>query len=241
LFTLQVFAAGDVTEVLPLHYISATDAQTALKPLLGAGATITEMNNSLIVNASSDDMSKIKSILKQIDIAPVMFGITLHQGDENWLDAEANDDITYNSDSPTAADYTQSVNVLSGASAFINSSTNVPVISSVGVGLWTGVGYDRMQANQGFLIQPTLQGDKVLLKIRRFNQQQDNANSQNINGQQVDTTMLIPPNTWVKIGATQQNNVEQPTDQNTFSAGKKFANQATVYIKVTVGDTQTGG
>lgn len=235
-----VFAADLTTQVIPLNYINADAAQQALKPLLQPGETISHSGSQLIVNVSPKTLTTVESVLKDIDVPPVTFNIYIHQDQANWLNdnttgGEDSDSINYGTSSQSNASNSQSVQVMSGSSAFIAMGSNVPVVSSVSAGFWNpGVSYQRMQANQGILVEPQLQGDRVRLKVRRMNNQVDNTNAQQINNQNVDTTTMVPLDTWVKLGSTGQADNTGDSSNINYNAGANYQQKGTLYIKVSL-------
>lgn len=236
LFVTSAFAADLVTKVIPLSYITTNAAEQALKPLLGPGESISQTGNQLIVHVSSQTLATVQSVLQSIDVPPVTFNVFIHQDEAGWLNQNNGDNVTYGTSSrPTAAD-SQSVQVMNGSSAFISMGSNVPVVSSVSGGFWNqGVSYSRAEADQGILVEPQLQGTQVRLKVRRKNDQINNSNAQEIDHQNIDTTTMIPLDTWVKLGSTGQadNASEQSTDVS-YTAGANYQQKGTLFIKVSL-------
>lgn len=233
---VTAFASDPITEVIPVTYLSTGDAVQALRPLLKEGESVTPSGHQLILTASPETLLTVKNVLHQIDLAPATFAVLVHQDQANWLSQQANNDVTYSTDSEINEGDSQSIQVSSGESAFISTGSNVPVLSSAGAGLWgPGVNYQREQISQGILFSPELQGQRVKLKMRRVNAQMDQVNNQNINQQQLNTTTLIPLNQWVKLGsAGQADTPSDDSDEVTYSAGAKLQEKATLYIKVMV-------
>ncbi|MFI4918024.1 MAG: secretin N-terminal domain-containing protein [Legionellales bacterium] len=230
------FATDLTTKVMSLSYINVNTAEQALKPLLNPGESISHAANKLIVTGTPKTLTTIQAVLQELDVPPVTFNVSIHQDQANWLDQDSSDSISYGTSSQTNAADSQSVQVMSGASAFIAMGSNVPLLSSVSGGsLAPGVSYQRAQVSQGILIEPQLQGKQVKLKIRRTNDHVNNSNAQEIDNQNVDTTTMIPLNRWVKLGSTGQadNSSEQSTDVN-YNAGANYQQKGTLFIKVRV-------
>jgi hypothetical protein len=236
LFWVSAVAAdSQITKVIPVNNISAEQAEQALKPLLQAGETLSHSGNQLIVNVSPTTLTKIRTILHDLDVSPATLGISVHQDQANWLDSNT-DNVVYGSNSQSISANSQSVQVSSGSSAFISIGRNVPVVSSVGAGDWNaGVSYERMNTSQGFLVRPQLQGNRVKLQIRRVNDTVNKVNNQEIDSQNIDTTTVIPLNQWVKIGSSA--GADLPPHQSSdvlYTAGGNDQNRATLFIKVSV-------
>ena len=90
-----------------------------------------------------------------------------------------------------------------------------------------------METQKGFLITPTMQGKQVQITIKRFDSSQDNANTQEINQRQTETTTRIPLNTWVKLSQSADNNASEQDNSITYEASQNFASRSTIYIKIT--------
>lgn len=237
LFAMAVFAADLVTKVIPVNYINVDEAVRVLTPMLGQNETITHTDNQLIVNVSPDTLTKIQSVLHDIDIPPVVFNVLVHQDEANWLQTSANDDIVYGtSDTNNTSGNSQSVQVTSGSAALISTGNNVPVVSSVGAGAFNaGVSYDRVDVKEGFLVKPQLAGSQVKLTISRINSRADNINAQQIDTQNVNTTTLIPLDKWVKLGSSGQAELSaKPSTDIVYGAGASYKDKATVYIKISI-------
>ena len=235
---LAISAQADmITKVISLNYISASEAQQALKPLLQPDETMSVSGNKLILEVSSKTLTKLRTVLNQLDVLPVVFNVAVHQGDADWLNRQAQNNIVYSTHSQSMAGNNQSIQVMSGKSALISMGSNVPVVSSVGLGLWqTGASYERAPVKQGFLIQPTLQGSRIKVKIRRFMAQVNRADANEIDQQQADTTTVIPQDKWVKVGSA-GNADEEDSSSVSYTAGNTFKDNSTIYLKISVEKT----
>lgn len=236
-FVCTAFGADLITKVIPLNYMSAGEAEQALNPLLSSGETISHTGSQLIVNVSPDTLTKLRSVLHQIDIPPVVFNILVHQDQANWLSTSDNNDVVYaTTGTNNTSGNSQSVQVMSGASALISTGSNVPVVSSVGAGDWnSGVAYERMDVKEGFLVKPQMEGSRVKLTISRVNSRADNINAQQIDSQNVNTTTIVPLDKWVKLGSSGQADLSsKPSTDIVYSAGASYKDKATVYIKVSI-------
>lgn len=78
LFTLPAaIAAGMQIEVIALQNRTADDIIPVISPLLPEGASITGMNNQLIVKSSPESIARIKELIAGIDRRPRRFLITV--------------------------------------------------------------------------------------------------------------------------------------------------------------------
>lgn len=76
LFT-QTHAAELKLEIIPLHYRNAAEVIPIIRPFIGAGGTLTGMNNQLIIKAAPEDITAVKKLLASIDKKPRHLMITV--------------------------------------------------------------------------------------------------------------------------------------------------------------------
>lgn len=231
-----------VTKVIELHYQDAQQVIKLIQPLLQPGEQVTGEGQTLIVKVSPDTLTQLRAVLHKLDQPPVTFEIMIHQGDPNWLATQNSNTIVISTPSPTNQRQSQSVMVTNGQSAFVSTGQDQPVVSAVGVGFFTGVSYDRRLVQNGLLIEPLLQGQKVKLTVRRVREQDSNISDQNINEQQVMTTVMVPLNQWVAL-ANAEGDSPNDNDPNTqvISVGNQYSQNSTLYIKVRVVGNQSSG
>lgn len=226
-------AAPMITKVIDLHYQNAAQVIELVKPLLNEGEQITGSGQTLIVNVSLTTLTMLRQVLHRLDVPPVVFEVTVFQGDPDWLSTQDGYTTTISTASQTTQRRRQSITVMNGESAWVSTDESQPVIRSVGVGLWTGVTYDRHLVQNGLLIEPTLQGNKVKITIRRVRQQTSPVNNQVFDEQKVETTLLIPLDQWVALASAQGSAPAEPGTE-VIHAGNPFTQNATLYIKVRV-------
>ncbi len=242
LISATVFADDLISKVIPVQYIQATELQQALKPLLKGNEQLSVMNNNLIINASPETLNKIIPIIHQLDVPPVVFNVSIHQGDDQWLNNNAQDQTTYSTSSNSTQQDNQSVQVSSGQSAYVTTGANVPVVQQVGIGWFsTGVAYQRMQTEKGFVIQPQLQGQQVKLSIKRPYSQQNTVNQQTINQGMMETTTVVPLDQWVKISQLFGAENQDTDNSDTYQAGGSYEYKGAVYIKIQIANQASAG
>lgn len=120
-------------------------------------------------------MTQILTVVHQIDVPPVTFKVSIYQGDPNWLSTQNENSVTYSTQSPSEVLRSQSVKVMSGESAFVSTGEEVPIVSAVGAGFLAGVSYQQHEIKNGLLVQPTMRGSQVKLKVIRVREQQNAA------------------------------------------------------------------
>lgn len=68
LFVLQqAFAAGMALEVIPLQNRTVEDVIPVIRPLLPAGASVSGMNNQLVIKSTPESIAEVKELLLSID------------------------------------------------------------------------------------------------------------------------------------------------------------------------------
>lgn len=223
-----------ITKVIQLNYQNADHIIQLIQPLLGDGEQISGSGQTLVVKVTPDTMTQLRAILHKLDQPPVTFQISIYQGDPDWLSQNGDNDITITTPSHSDELQHQTVTVMNGESAFVSTGEDQPVLSSAGIGFWgTGVSYDRRLTQNGFLVEPTLQGQQVKLRIRRIREQDSPVVNQQFDSQQVVTTVMVPLNKWVPLASPQGS---EPVDSSTqiIRAGNQFTQNSTLYIKVNV-------
>lgn len=238
--TSNVMAHPMITKVIELNYQNAETIVPLIQPLLQDGEQITGSGQTLIVKVSPETLTQLRTVLHKLDQSPVTFRITVFQGDPDWLSTQNDNTIVITTPSEANQRRRQSVTVMNGESAFVSTGEDQPVVSSVGVGFWTGVTYERRLVQNGLLVEPELQGQKVKLTIRRVREQNSQISNQQFDEQQVVTTVLVPLNEWVSLASAQG---DAPADSTTqvYRAGDQFAQNSTLYIKVDIVQKQSSG
>ena len=231
--TANVFAQATMTKVIELNYLKADKVIQLVQPLMQPGEKISGSGQTLIVNVSQKTLTQLRDVLHKIDVPPVTFNIAIYQGDPNWLSAQNNNSVVYSTTPRSEVVRSQSVKVMNGESAFISTDQEMPIVTDVGAGLFTGISYQQHHIENGLLVQPVLQGSQVKLSVKRIREQQNAAGGQQFDNQQVDTTIMAPLNKWVPLGSAEGAH-DQDNSSTSYTAGRQFSQNSTLYIKVTV-------
>lgn len=234
-FSMNVFAQQPMmTKVIDLHYQNAAHIIQLIQPLLQDGEQISGSGQTLIVKVTPETLTELRTILHKLDQPPVTFEISVYQGDPDWLSTQNSDTIVITTPSRSDQRQHQSVTVMNGESAFVSTGQDQPVLSSAGVGFFTGVSYQRRLVQNGLLVEPVLQGDQVRLKIRRIREQDSRVSDQQFDEQKVVTTVMVPLNKWVSLASAQGSQPVADSTTQIFRAGNQFSQNSTLYIKVNV-------
>lgn len=223
-----------LARVIDLHYVKAETLIPQLKMFLQPGEKIGGSGSALMLSVSPDTLTQLRPIIHKLDSPPVVFNISIHQGDDNWLRDQNSNEVVYSVSSRNESSNAQSVNVMSGASAFVSMGSERPVISSVSAGWEPGVSYQQKKEQQGFYIKPVLQGSQVKISIERTRDQANPANDQASQNQSVETTTMVPLNKWVKLGATGESSTNSQPSSTVYTADNSYTNETSLYIRISV-------
>lgn len=250
-----------VVQVINLDYVPANKMITELKPFLLPGDIVNGTGNRLILRVSKETLTQIKTIIQAMDVPPVVFSVSIQQGNTDGIDT-SNSSTVYSASSRTKSGNAQSVTVLNGQSAFVSMGSERPIITSVSGGYGydnnngggnrhhghggnhnnnnnynynnsdPGITYEQKEERQGFYIRPVLVGDKVKITIKRTRQQVSPTNDQASDNQALGTTTVIPLDKWVKLGQTGQEDTGAQNKAVSYKATNSYENDTTLYIKV---------
>lgn len=238
----NAFSQTPITKMIELNYVQADKVVQLLQPLINSdeGEKISGSGQTLVVVVNPPTLTKIREILHQLDVPPVTFNISIYQGDPDWLSQQNSNDVVYSTNPQSQVQRSQSVKVMSGESAFVSTGEQVPTVSSVGVGFFTGVSYQQHNIQNGLLVQPVMQGSQVKLSVKRVREQENAAGGQQFDNQQVNTTIMAPLNKWVPLGSAEGS---QNTDSSStsYTAGRPFSQNSTLYIKISIVNAMPSG
>lgn len=229
----NAYAQDLITKVVPLHYVEANQIIRLVKPLLGADEKISGEGQTLVLKVSPQTLTQIREVIRQLDVAPVTFLVEIHQDTPDWLSAQNSNTVTYSTQPQSETLRNQAVKVSSGESALVATDTEVPIVSAVGVGFYTGIAYQQHQIKNGLLVHPTMQGSQVRLEVKRLREQANPSSNQSFDNQKIDTTLMVPLNKWVMLGSA-QGWQKMDSSATVYTAGRSFSNNATLYVKVSL-------
>lgn len=254
------FSEALVTKVIELNTISVEKVQSVMTPFLKDDEKIGGSGQTLLVKLYPDTLKQLRILLHDMDKSQSMLRISIHQGPPqegnsviystsskatqelsqsvNVMDGESAFIATEESKPiVTGGNFGGSVFSSDGGISAGNRAKNRPIDpnnGNVNAGeLWGGVNYEQKTTQKGFNVQAWLQGEQVKVKIERT-REQENAqlqNTQQYQGQYLNTVVLIPLNKWVALGSSLDAD-KAKTQSETASAGNIYSNTATLYIKV---------
>lgn len=218
LMTAFAAQAAPRTEVIPLNYRTADELLPIVQSTLGSEGKVSTYSNQLIVNAESNKITEIKSLLSQLDTEPHRLLITVDtrdadEGDEqgysvngrlgNHPDTQVR--IISNS-TGTQQDGTQQVQATEGSPALVKIGQSVP-ISTTEIDPY-GRPYTRTEyrdLNRGFYVTASLTGNLVHLTIDGGNNSLDRNQPNTINTQSTSTRVSGRLGEWITLSGFSQN------------------------------------
>lgn len=231
LLATPVWAQPLISKVIELNYLPANQVIELIQPLIKNGEQISGLGQTIVLKVSPQTLTDIRNLIHKIDIAPVTFKITIHQGEADWLKKQGKA-VVYSSRSLHKSPINQSVQVMNGQTALVSSEEQIPIIQAAGFGFYTGVIYQQQPVQTGLLIRPIAQGTQVQLTLRRIRQEEQNTRYQQFSEQRIDTTIMAPLNQWISLGAA--NGMDEEDQSTVYSTSRPFIKNATLYIKITI-------
>lgn len=249
IISFNLFADDLITKTIQLQYINANKIESLVQPILGPDERISGADQTLMVKVKPNTLTQIRNLVHQLDKPPITFEISVHQDSADWLNNQnsQNNEFSrsYSTQSQESQQRDQSVKVMNGESAFVSTGKDVPIVTSAGVGWWSaGVSYEQRPVQQGFIVEPSLQGQNVKLKIAKTRQQQSLTQSQQFDTQNSATTLMVPVNTWVAISSAQGSTTGEQDNNNigrSYSTGNQYDQNSTLYVKVNIIGKQSSG
>ncbi|GGM28052.1 secretin N-terminal domain-containing protein [Pseudomonas asuensis] len=210
--------AAPRTEVIPLSYRTADELLPVVQSTLGSEGKVSAYGNQLIVNAESNKITEIKSLLSQLDTQPHRLLITVDtrdadEGDEQGysvngrLGSHPDTQVRIISNSTgTQQDGTQQVQATEGSPALVKIGQSVP-ISTTEIDPY-GRPYTRTEyrdLNRGFYVTASLTGNLVHLTIDGGNNSLDRNQPNTINTQSTSTRVSGRLGEWITLSGFSQN------------------------------------
>ena len=218
LMTAFAAQAAPRTEVIPLNYRTADELLPIVQSTLGSEGKVSTYGNQLIVNAESNKITEIKSLLSQLDTKPHRLLITVDtrdadEGDEQGYSVNGrlgNHPDTHvriiSNSTGTQQDGTQQVQATEGSPALVKIGQSVP-ISTNEIDPY-GRPYTRTEyrdLNRGFYVTASLTGNLVHLTIDGGNNSLDRNQPNTINTQSTSTRVSGRLGEWITLSGFSQN------------------------------------
>jgi hypothetical protein len=218
-------------EIIDLKHRTAQEVIPVLQPLLDPGGALSGQDYKLFVRTNAANLAQLRGVLAQIDRAARQLLVSVRQGTAQEIERErlaasgtvrAGDASTSVNERPRAStgvtvhatdntsrtgrDNVASVRVSEGTSAFIATSSSVPIVTAfVGVAgrkPWIAGSTDFRDLSSGFVVTPRVSGTQVVLDIE---QHSDNVVSSGaIETQQLTTQVAGTLGQWLQLGGVSE-------------------------------------
>lgn len=258
LLASSCLTAQAASEVLQLNYRMAQDVLPVVQSVLGEEGRATAYGNQLIINASPEKISELRSVLAQIDTQPRRLLITVdtqgtqynsehgYQADgsiggrhgevivgQGELDGRDRVRIIRNN-TQNRDGTVRTVQTLEGSAVLVQTGQNVPQ-RSTRYGPYGQV-YEHTEyraLNQGFYLTATVHGDTVQIELNSQNDRLSEQRNEVINTQSLSSRVSGRLGEWIAVGANQADSNSRQTGflQKRYSTGRSD-NQLQVKVEV---------
>lgn len=250
----NVLAQREITAIT-LNFASPEQLVAVFTPLLSEGSSARHFQNTLILNATPQELAKIRELLQQLDKAGrqllvsvrtdttgsthrsgvdvdtvIRSGDVVISNDRGGRSTESRTTITTQNSRGTQADNgNQAVRVTEGMSAYIATGISAPMQSvAVGPGGQRYYQQDFVSAVAGFYATTWLNGDTVRISIDQSN---DQFEGRTIATQQLQSEVSGALGQWLPLGVISQSANRQ--DSGIGSRGQSAQSASTqLFIKV---------
>jgi len=205
LLAAQAWAAngtGQHLEYFALKYRSGSELVPVVKPLLGGGSIVSTSEKQLVVRAPPTRLIEIRRVVAEFDVPRRRLQITLKETGESPGGGKS-----YSTQALDAERGAQSVQVVEGARAFIQTGQSLPVTSAVVSagprGAYVGGSTEYHELNRGFHAMAWVLGDQVTVEISasRDLPSDVSAGAGSASTQRVATTVSGKLGSWIEIGS----------------------------------------
>lgn len=212
-------------EVIQLRHRSAEQVLPALQPLVESGGALTGIDYQLFVRASAANVRQLRRAVAEIDREPRQLWVSVRRATRATLEREAaaasvvlgtkNSGATAQATNATTrrsgADLA-GVQVQEGGAAYIATGESVPVISTVMMGggrrPWLAAGVEYRDLDNGFMVTPRLNGQRVILDIAQRSERRGDSAAQ-LDLQSLETQVTGQLGEWLALGAVNESAVRR--------------------------------
>jgi hypothetical protein len=246
----QAVLAQRTLDTISLQQADARQIIPALRPHLSEGSSISQFQNTLVINATEKEWQAVRKLLKQLDQQGKQLLITVRtDGNQNesresvnvdgsWgndnvristspsgIQTETHTRITVsnrNAHSSSAGD--QSVRATEGYPAYISTGQSVPIRSHSYYGKTT----ELVDVSSGFYVTAFITDNQVQLQL---NQKNDQLQKGQIKTQQLQSSVNGQLGQWITIGSLGDN--KRRDSEGILSTGKQAqSSDQLIYLKV---------
>lgn len=250
---LPVAGAGDTLEVVELRHRTAAELLPVLRPLAGAGTTLTGTGNQLVIRAPAAELETLKAVIERLDRAPRRFRIAVSQGFEAARDRHAADArirlatgregaradarvralATHGRDDRQVDAFVQA---LEGRPALVRTGRSVPLADRTllhgpqGPVVVDSVRYRDVDSGFYVVVYPG-QGEEVRLDIYPIDERLDPDRPAQVQTHAVETSVRARLGEWVPLGGTRTRR-DRRDDAITAHTRARGERDSTVWLRV---------
>ena len=255
---LSCSLAQAASDVIQLNFRMAQDVLPLAESVLGQEGRATAYGNQLIVNASTDKIAELRSVLEQIDTQPRRLLITVDtQGNQynrergyqadgtiggrhgeiviGQGEQQGRDQVRIIRNNTQSRDGSlRTVQALEGSAALVQVGQSVPQRSTT-IGPYGQV-QERTEyrsVNQGFYVTATVHGDIVQLEVNSQNDRRSQQYGNVIDTQSTSSRVSGRLGEWINVSATSQDSNQRQDGflQKRYSTGQEDS-QLQIKVKV---------
>lgn len=228
-------------EIIELQHRFADQVLPMVRPLLPYGASATAHDNKLILKTTAANLSEIRTIVEALDRAPEQLLVTVRYGESRdtedsrtRIDAQFGTEgnslnVQNRSYSTQSRDRgNQQVRVLSGQSAWINVSQDVPTLElSGGYPATAGIAYQSV--GTGFSVTPRLVGERVTVDINPSRSRLSNRGDGSMDTSGLSTSVSGRLGEWIPLGGALE---ESSSQSRTYSTHSRDLRDQSIFLKI---------
>lgn len=249
-----------VTEVITVHYRTAAELVTIIKPLVPAPGSVSGMLDQIVVRTTEDNLLAIRDVLAQLDMQPRSLVISIRrESRENLLrqgadlqgrvsgngvqisagDGRLHDDgvrlRVYDNQQQNRDFGSQQIQVLEGHEAFIQAGRSIPIgqrsVYSGPGGTMVRDGVEYRDVTSGFYVTPAVHGDQVTLHLSQHSARLSRSGGGTIDVQSADTVVAGRLGEWIRVGGAAQHDADTGRGLVYSTRNDRDTDQA-IYLKV---------
>lgn len=248
------------TEVIDLNYRTSDEILPVIQSTLGNEGKVTPYGNKLIVNASSEKIAEVRSLLNQLDTQPRRLLISVDSSDSsvqtdrgystNGTISSGNAEVQVGRGEVNGRDQVRiinrSTNSRGGGVQQVQTNEGYPALIQVGQSVpLTSVNtgpYGQISTNteyrdvtRGFYVTASLTGDQVHITLSSNRDRMSQTRPDVIDVQSTDTRVSGPIGQWITVGGVNEQNQSQRGDflQHRSTQGR---DDMTLRVKVDIVD-----
>ena len=233
------YAEGLRPHVIHLQEQTAKTMIPLLQPLLIQGATITGRDQTIILKTTLENLHDLQQVIVDLDRVPDLLQISLRRGPPQALSGER---TIASTQSKRQRGVQQSLQVSDGGRAEVGLSQEVLVVMGVYDTNFNSAASDITNRLQGLnrrykkvqsvlVVQPKLlDSQRVKVMIKQQQQRLSTDGNQQLTGDDLQTTLVIPLKTWHLLRSVNQNSQGMGTRQLSTQSRRPMLED--LYIRV---------